>query len=105
MAKKTADALKIIDKIVRDDPEQRELIEQATLNCRIAQLIYDARTAAGLPQAELARLIGTSQPTIARLEDADYQGHSLSMLRRIATALGRPLHISFGPRKKQMQTA
>ncbi len=105
MAKKTADALEILDQGVANDHEQREMIEQATLNCRVAQLIYDARTAAGLTQAQLAELIGTSQPTIARLEDADYEGHSLSMLQRIAVALHRPLQISFGPPEKQMQTA
>ena len=54
---KTADALKIIDKMIGEDQEQRELIEQATVNCRIAQLIYDARTEAGLTQAQLAELI------------------------------------------------
>jgi transcriptional regulator with XRE-family HTH domain len=91
--------------MVGDDREQRELIEQATLNCRVAQLIYDARTEAGLTQTQLAELIGTSQPTIARLEDADYEGHSLSMLQRIADALHRPLLISFGPPKQQVQTA
>jgi len=105
MAKKTADALKILDRMVADDAEQRELIEEATLNCRVAQLIYDARTAAGLTQAQLAERIGTSQPTIARLENADYEGHSLAMLQRIAAALHRPLQISFGPPAKQMQTA
>ena len=105
MARKTADALKILDKMVGDDREQRELIEEATLNCRIAQLIYDARTAAGLTQAQLAERIGTSQPTIARLEDADYEGHSLSMLQRIAAALQRPLQVSFGPPEKEVRTA
>ncbi len=103
--KKTANALKILDKMLGADHEQRTLIAEATLNCRVAQLIYDARTAAGLTQAQLADLIGTSQPTIARLEDADYEGHSLSMLQRIAAALHRPLRISFGPSRKKMQTA
>ena len=105
MAKKTADALKILDKMIGDDHEQRKLIEEATLNCRVAHMIYDARTAAGLTQARLAELISTSQPTIARLEAADYEGHSLSMLQRIAAALHRPLVISFGPPEKEMQTA
>jgi len=105
MRRKTADALKILDKMLGDDRKQRELIEKATLNCRVAQMIYDARTAAGLTQAQLAELIGTSQPTIARLEDADYEGHSLAMLQRIAAALHRPLVISFGPPKKEMQRA
>ena len=63
----------------------------------IAQLIYDARNRAGLTQKELAELIGTKQPTIARLEDADYEGHSLSMLRRIATALHMRLEMRLIP--------
>ena len=40
-------------------------------------MIYDARTKAGLSQSELAALIGSKQPVIARLEDADYEGHTL----------------------------
>lgn len=101
--KTTADALRILERGLKHDPEQRQLVEDAAFNCRIAQLIYDARIAAGLTQAELAQLVGTSQPTIARLENADYEGHSLSMLRRIAEALGRPLHVSFGPAPGQIQ--
>ena len=44
----------------------------------------NARTEAGLSQKELAEMIGTTQSVISRLEDADYEGHSLSMLSRIA---------------------
>ena len=53
----------------------------------IAQKIYDMRAAAGLTQTELARLAHTTASVICRLEDAEYEGHSLSMLHRIATAL------------------
>jgi hypothetical protein len=42
-------------------------------------------------------LIDTLQPVIARFEDADYEGHSLSMLQRIAEALGQRLEVSFVP--------
>ena len=62
---------------------------------RVAQLIYDARTAAGLTQQQLADAVGTTQSVISQLEDADYQGHSLTMLRRIAKALHRKLEIRF----------
>jgi predicted transcriptional regulator len=60
-------------------------------------MIYEARTQAGLTQQELADLVGTKQPVIARLEDADYDGHSLSMLQRIATALHKRLEIQLVP--------
>jgi predicted transcriptional regulator len=43
----------------------------------------------------LAALVGTSQPVIARLEDADYRGHSLSILQRIARALKKRLDVRF----------
>lgn len=93
----TRDALKILDRITGDDPELRELIEQETLNAQVARLIYDARTKAGLTQRQLAALVGTRQPNIARLEDGDYQGHSLTMLQRIAKALNQRLEVSLRP--------
>ncbi len=50
----------------------------ASINAKVAQLIYEARMEAGLTQEELALLVGTKQPNIARLEDADYEGHNNS---------------------------
>jgi ribosome-binding protein aMBF1 (putative translation factor) len=88
---KTRNALKIIDDMIGDDAELQQMIEEERLNTAIAQMIYDGRTKAGLTQRQLADLIGTKQPVIARLEDADYQGHSLSVLNRIAQALNRRL--------------
>ena len=92
----TSDELEIIDKtIVGDNPELRQLVEEATVNTLVAGAIYDARQAAGLTQKGLAGLIGTKQPVISQLENADYQGHSLSMLKRIADALDQRLEIRF----------
>ena len=93
----TTNALKILDRITGDDPALRALIEEETLHAYVARMIYEARTQAGLTQQELARLVGTKQPVIARLEDADYDGHSLSMLQRIATALHQRLEIHLVP--------
>jgi ribosome-binding protein aMBF1 (putative translation factor) len=94
---KTKDAIEILDRLTGDDEELRDLIEKETINSAIAALIYRARTAAGLTQKQLADLVGAKQPNIARLEDADYQGHSLSMLQRIAESLNQRLDISFKP--------
>ncbi len=90
---KTSDALKIIEKINRADPGLQEMVATSAINADVAQLIYEARIKAGLTQQQLADLIGTKQPVIARLEDADYEGHSLSMLQRIAQALNQRLEI------------
>ena len=82
-----------------DDPELREMIAEETVNAQVARMIYEARTAAGLTQKQLADLVDTQQSTIARLEDADYEGHSLSMLRRIAEALNQKLQVRFVPNR------
>jgi ribosome-binding protein aMBF1 (putative translation factor) len=95
--RKTRNALQIIDCMIGDDQELRKLVIDAEINAHIGQLIYDARTASGLTQVELAQLIGTKQPVIARLENADYRGHSLSMLQRIADVLNQRLELRLVP--------
>ena len=91
----TKDALKLLEKVTGRSQTVRAGIAQAKINFEVAQMIYDARTKAGLSQSELAALIGSKQPVIARLEDADYEGHSLTMLQRIAGALGQRLELRF----------
>ena len=93
----TRDAIEIIDRVTGDDPELRELIAEAGIHSTIGQLVYDARTRARLTQRELAKRIGTTQSVISRLEDADYEGHSLSLLNRIAAALGSRIELRFVP--------
>jgi ribosome-binding protein aMBF1 (putative translation factor) len=95
ISRKTTDAIKIIDKMIGRRNKVRELVDEALLNAKVAQMIYDARTASGLTQKQLAGLVGTQQSAIARLEDADYDGHSLSMLERIASALNQRLDVRF----------
>jgi ribosome-binding protein aMBF1 (putative translation factor) len=97
MTKKTTDGMKILDSLVGNDAKLREMCQQATINAHVAQLIYDARTSAGLSQKELADMINTTQSVISRLEDADYEGHSLSMLSRIAQALNCEVKIDLVP--------
>src|SRR5437016_13146873 len=53
----------------------------------VALQIAALREEAGLSQKELAKLLKTSQQQISRLESPGYEGHSLSMLRRVANAL------------------
>lgn len=51
------------------------------------------RKEAGLSQKELAKRVGTSQQQISRLESPSYEGHSLSMIRRVAEALGATVRV------------
>lgn len=83
-----------IEKEMSADPELRGLLQEESLNADIAIKIYTARKEAGYTQKELADLVGTKQSNISRLEDADYDGHSLTMLKRIFGALDRELVIN-----------
>lgn len=93
---KGTDALEALSGRYGIDPNDTEVIE-AREQIAVAQLIYDVRNEAGLTQKELADLIGTRQSVISRLEDADYEGHSLPMLRKIANALNRRIQMRFVP--------
>ncbi len=84
---------KILDARTGQDVELHDMIEGETVKAQVAMLILEARTKRGLTQSELADLVNTKQPVIARLEDADYEGHSLSLLKRIADQLGMRLEI------------
>jgi transcriptional regulator with XRE-family HTH domain len=66
-------------------------------NDEVARKIFGLRTKAGLTQTQLGKLVGTTASVICRLEDADYEGHSLAMLRRIAAALNQRVEIRFVP--------
>ena len=103
--KVVTDAFEIALQEFGDTPELRAQIEEDQLNMRVAQMIYDARQKTGLTQKQLAELVGTKQQVIARLEDADYEGHSLSMLQRIAAALGRRVNVSFTAIRRRRKPA
>jgi DNA-binding XRE family transcriptional regulator len=100
MAKKRplTDAIDIVERrYYAGRPERGAGLEGARANDEIARKIHTLRTEAGLTQRALARLVGTTASVICRLEDADYEGHSLAMLRRIAAALDKRVEIRFLP--------
>jgi ribosome-binding protein aMBF1 (putative translation factor) len=93
--KQATDAVAILKKRYFADRDKQILLEEERTNAAIARQIYALREKAGLSQRELARLVGTTASVICRLEDADYEGHSLGMLRRIAGALNTRIEIRF----------
>lgn len=97
MPNATSDAVKIMDLEFGGDPNYQQLRADARVKSQAAQAIYDDRTAAGLSQTQLARLAETTQSVISRLEDGDYDRHSLATLERIAAALGRRVEVRFVP--------
>lgn len=85
----------VIRRKLAKSPDLTDAVERERFNADIAAQIFEARKAAGLTQAQLAVRIGSQQSVIARLEDADYDSHSLTMLKRIAEALGKRVSVNF----------
>ena len=109
MAKKrraTSDAAEILHRRYYQGKADRVAqLEEARAEDELARKIYQLREQAGLTQARLAKLVGTSESVISRLEASDYQGHSLMMLRRIAEAVGKRVEIRFVPGKGKLEPA
>jgi ribosome-binding protein aMBF1 (putative translation factor) len=96
--KPTTDAVEILSRrFFKGQPERLKALEEARADDEVARKIFELRKKAGLTQAQLAKRIGTTASVISRLEDADYEGHSLAMLRRIAAALDKRVEIRFVP--------
>jgi DNA-binding XRE family transcriptional regulator len=79
------------------DPGFATRFERAGEAWDVALQITDLRRNAGLSQKDLAKLLHTSQQQISRLESPSYEGHSLSMLRRVAGVLHARVRVVFEP--------
>lgn len=102
----TTDAVEILHRRYYEGrPERLAALEEARANESVARKIATLRVQAGLSQRQLAKLVGTTASVICRLEDADYEGHSLAMLNRIATALNQRVEIRFVQTRKRLQHA
>lgn len=103
--KTTTDAAAIIHKqFFEGKPAKIEELEKMRADDLVARKIVEMRMKSGLSQRELAKLVGTSASAICRLEDADYAGHSMAMLNRIAAALHRRVEIRFVPLRGAKQS-
>ena len=77
------------------DARFAERFERAGQAWDVALQIAALREKAGISQKELARRLKTSQQQISRLESPDYEGHSLTNLRRVAEALNAKVRVVF----------
>jgi transcriptional regulator with XRE-family HTH domain len=88
MGARTVPFEQLLDEKLRD-PEFRQAYEELEPAYQVARL----RIRRGLTQAQLAELVGTKQPSIARLEGGQVAPR-LSFLRRVVEALGGTLTIT-----------
>ena len=80
------------------EPGFKEGYDALAAEFAVAGALIEARTRAKLSQAEVARRMGTSQSTIARLESGSAKP-SLSTLERFAKATGMKMRVVFEPAK------
>ena len=85
------------------DPEVARRFKDAGKSWEIALQLSRLREKKGLSQKELARMVGTSQQQISRLESPAYEGHSISMLRRISAALDARVQLKIVPNASALQ--
>src|SRR5438309_9421816 len=79
------------------DPDFAERFKRAGEAWEVALQIAALRERAGLSQRDLARKLKTSQQNISRLESPSYEGHSLTMLRRVAHVLKARVRVILEP--------
>ena len=97
----TSDALEILHRrYYKGHPDRLADLEEERARDAVARKLLELRENAGITQKQLAQLVDTTPSVISRLEDAEYEGHSLSMLRRIAFALRKRVEIRFVPLKR-----
>lgn len=82
------------------DPAFAQRFEKAGEAWDVALQIAALREKAGLSQRDLARKLKTSQQNISRLESPSYEGHSLTMLRRVAEVLGVTVRVTLAPKSE-----
>lgn len=93
MKRKKDDLDKLTEKLLKQDPTLKEEFNKAGQAWDVAFQIYDLRKKAGLTQAQLAKLVGTKQSNVARIESADYIGYTLKTLEKVTRALKAKLEI------------
>jgi ribosome-binding protein aMBF1 (putative translation factor) len=96
--KTTSDALKIINSMMKNDPELQEMVRESSISAQVADIVYQTRESAGLSQEQLAALVGINPSVIAKLEDAEDLVDCLSILAKITVALDRHLEIRLIPK-------
>ncbi len=77
------------------DPEFKAYYQEECEALNLATKIVKLREKKGLSQQQLAKLMGTSQQAISRIENGEYKGFTLKTLEKIAEATGARVKVEF----------
>ena len=97
MRRKKDDLDRLTEKLLERYPDMKVEMEKSGQAIDIAYQIYDLRKKVRLTQTQLAKLVHTSQPNIARIESADYEGYTHKTLEKVAKALKARLEVRVVP--------
>lgn len=86
------------------DPRFRAEVERMLNEMRVRQDLIALREARGLSQAQVARMLGVTQPLIARIESGGVKNLELRTLARLAAVLGGSLKIRVEARRLRTST-
>ena len=90
----------VFDKLMEDKFFKAQF-EEGYKDFLISEKIAELRHKSRLTQEQLAKKINTTKSAISRYENNDYNGYSLTLLRKIASACGAELQVTFTPKKKR----
>jgi DNA-binding XRE family transcriptional regulator len=77
------------------DPEFKAHYQEERQALKLAMKIATLREKKGLSQQQMAKLMGTSQQAVSRIESGEYEGFTLKTLEKIAEATGTKVKIDF----------
>ena len=77
------------------DPDCKDAYEALAPAFAVARALIQARSEAGMSQAEVAERLGVTQPAVARMESG--KNVSIRSLSRYATAVGKPIQLVINP--------
>jgi len=84
------------------DPEIRKEYEDLKPKYEMIQSLIKRRNQLRISQSQLARIVGTKQPAISRLERGEFNNVTLSTLMKVARALDLDLDISLKARRTKV---
>jgi ribosome-binding protein aMBF1 (putative translation factor) len=91
-----SDILDYIESRKLAEPRFLEAYQNAFERLQFARDLKQAREVRGISQSQLAQLVGTKQPSIARLESGRVTPR-IDLLQKIANALGMKLVVRLEP--------
>ena len=94
-----------VDEELDADPRLARAVEDLVVEMKLEQQIVALREKRGLSQRQLAKLLGTSQPYVAKLESGRVKNLGVKTLVKCAQALGASVSIRMAPLARSTPTA